>query len=59
MFKTIIKTAGGARKETWVYLLVGTNPWDEDAEDLGVISFHPEGTQQYDIRKSASHPGGW
>ena len=54
MFKTIIKTAGGARKETWVYLVVGTNPgfllWDDDAEDLGVISFNPEGTQQNDIR---------
>ena len=43
MFKTNIKTAGGARKETWVYLVVGTNPWDEDAEDLGVIGFPPEG----------------
>ena len=37
MFKTIIKTAGGARKETWV-------------EELGVISFNPEGTQQNGIR---------
>ena len=63
MFKTIIKTEGGAGKETWVYLVVGTNPgfllWDDDVEDLGVIRFHPEGTQQSDIRKSASHPGGW
>ena len=39
IFKTIIKTEGGARKETWVYVVVGKNPgpllWDEDAEDLG------------------------
>ena len=54
LFKTIIKTAGGLRKETWVYLGVGTNPgfllWDDDAEDLVVISFNPEGTQQNNIR---------
>ena len=25
MLKTIIKTAGGASKDTWVYLVVGTN----------------------------------
>ena len=45
IFETIIKTVGGARKETWVYVVVGKNQgpllWDEDAEDLGVITQLP------------------
>ena len=54
MFQTTIKVAGGASKITWVYVVVGTKPepllGDEDAEDLGVISFHPEGRQEAEIR---------
>ena len=54
MFQTTIKVAGGASKITWVYMVGGTNPepllGDEDAEDLGVISFHPEGRQEAEIR---------
>ena len=54
MFKTTIKAAGGANKVTWVYVVGGTRPepllGDEDAEDLGVISFHPEGRQETVIK---------
>ena len=54
MFQTTIKVAGGASKVTWVYVVGGTKPepllGDEDAEDLGVISFHPEGRQEAEIR---------
>ena len=54
MFKTMITAAGEASKQTWVYVVGGTRPepllGDEDAEDLGVISFTPEGKQVDNIK---------
>ena len=47
MFKTTLTTASGASKRTWVYVVAGARPepllGDHDAEDLGIISFNPEG----------------
>ena len=47
MFRTTLETKQGARKATWVYIVAGTRPepllGDADAEDLGIIEFHPEG----------------
>ena len=47
MFKTTLSTSSGATKETWVYVVAGARPepllGDHNAEDLGVISFHPGG----------------
>ena len=47
MFKTTLTTFSGAMKRTWVYVVAGARPelllGDHDAEDLGIISFHPEG----------------
>ena len=47
MFKTTLTTSSGTKKETWVYMVAGARPepllGDHDADDLGVISFHPEG----------------
>ena len=44
IYKTIIKTAVGERKEAWVYVVAGKNlgplVWDEDAEDLWVITVY-------------------
>ena len=52
MFKTTLETASGAQKRTWVYVVAGTRPepllGDHDAEDLGVITFHPEGRRLED-----------
>ena len=49
MFKTTLTTSSGALKRTWVYVVAGARPepllGDHDAEDLGIISFHPEGRQ--------------
>ena len=57
VIKTIIKTEGGARKETRVYGVVGKNPgpllWDEEMMQriLGSsLSFNLERTQQNDTR---------
>ena len=47
MFKTVLQTVSGAWKRSWVYVVAGARPepllGDEDAEDLGVVTFHPEG----------------
>ena len=47
MFKTTLTTASGATKRTWVYVVAGARPepllGDHDAEDLGIVSFNPEG----------------
>ena len=47
MFKTTLTTSSGAMKRTWVYMVAGARPEPllrvHDAEDLGIISFHPEG----------------
>jgi hypothetical protein len=47
MFKTNLTTASGATKRTWVYVVAGARPepllGDQDAEDLGIVSFNPEG----------------
>ena len=49
MFKTTLTIASGASKRTWVYVVAGARPepllGDHDAEDLGIISLHPEGRQ--------------
>ena len=47
MLKTTLTTASGATKSTWVYMVAVARPepllGDHDEEDLGIISFHPEG----------------
>ena len=47
MFKTTLTTARRATKRTWVYVVAGARPepllGDHDAEDLGIVSFKPEG----------------
>ena len=47
MFKTTLTTSSSATKRTWVYVVAGARPepllGDHNAEDLGIISFHPEG----------------
>ena len=47
MFKTTLTTASGARKRTWVYVVAGSRKeplmGDHDGEELGIISFNPEG----------------
>ena len=47
MFKTTLTTASGASKRTWVYVVAGARPepllGDHNTEDLGIISFNPEG----------------
>ena len=47
MFKTTLTTASRASNRTWVYVVAGARPepllGDHDAEDLGIISFNPEG----------------
>ena len=51
MLKTTLEAVIGARKETWMYMVTGVNPepllGDHDVEDLGIISFHPEGMDQH------------
>ena len=60
MIKTIIKTAGGARKKTWVYVVVGKNPgpW---AHGRGSWGHHSACIQKECSRNtsgtSASQPG--
>ena len=50
MFKTTLNTSSSATKETWVYMMAGARPepllGDHNAEDLGVISFHPKSAQE-------------
>ena len=50
MFKTILTTSSGATKRTWVYVVAGARPEplleDHNVEDLGIISFNPEGRPQ-------------
>ena len=45
--RSTLSTSSGATKETWVYVVAGARPepllGDHNAEDLGVISFHPRG----------------
>ena len=45
--RSTLSTSSGATKETWVYVVAGARPepllGDHNAEDLGVISFHPGG----------------
>ena len=53
MFKTTLTTSSGAKKRTWLYVVAGVRPepllGDHDAEDLGIISFHPKGTISKDL----------
>ena len=45
--KERLEEGRGATKETWVYVVAGERPepllGDHNAEDLGVISYHPRG----------------
>ena len=47
MFKTTLTTSSGATKRTWMYMVARVRPepllGDHNEEDLGIISFHPEG----------------
>merc|ERR1712243_145969 len=47
MFRTELKTDGGGHTQTWVYVVDGDKPepllGEDDAEDLGIIIFNPEG----------------
>ena len=47
MFKTTLTTSSGATNRTWVHVVAGARQelllGDHDMEDLGIISFHPEG----------------
>ena len=47
MFQTTLHTRNGNTKVTWVYVVDGDRPepllGEEDAEDLGVIIFNPDG----------------
>ena len=47
MFKTTLTTSSGATKRTWVHVVAGARQelllGDHGVEDLGIISFHPEG----------------
>ena len=50
MFKASIQTVNGAQKRTWVYIVDGGKLQPllrkKDAEDLGIIRFHPEGKEE-------------
>ena len=50
MLEMTLTTSSGATKRTWVYVVAGARPEplqeDCDAEDLGIISFNPEGCPQ-------------
>ena len=47
MFRTVLQTVSGAKKQAWVYVVDGASPepllGDTDSEELGVVTFHPEG----------------
>ena len=55
MFKTTVTATCGATKQTWVYVVGGTNPEPllgaEDAEDLGIIKFNPTGSVATSLSK--------
>ena len=59
MFKTNLTTASGATKRTWVYVVAGARPepllGDHDAEDLGIVSFNPEGRAPKEEKGDESH----
>ena len=47
MFRTELMAPGGAKTDTWVYVVAGTRPepllGENDAEALGIITFNPQG----------------
>ena len=57
--RTTLQTKRGAKKETWVYIVAGTRPepllGEEDAEDLGIIQFLPEGRAATPQEKEVGH----
>ena len=50
MFKMTLEVVNGGKKETWVYIMQGYKPepllGDHDADDLGIITFNPEGSRE-------------
>ena len=62
MVKTTIATRSGVAKRTWVYIVAGDRPepllGDHDAEDLGIISFHPEGRMEDKQEQGQGGPEG-
>ena len=59
MFKTTLTTASGATKRTWVYVVAGARPelllGDHEAEELGIVSFNPEGRAREEEKGDESH----
>ena len=57
--RTTLQTKRGAKKETWVYIVAGTRPepllGEEDAEDLGIIQFLPEGRAATSQEREVGH----
>ena len=53
MFQTTIECERGAKVQTWVYVVGGTRPepllGDNDAENLGIITFDPRGKESNEI----------
>ena len=59
MFKTTLTTASGATKRTWVYVVAGARPepllGDHNAEDLGIVSFNPDGRAPKEEKEIGGH----
>ena len=65
MFQTELKTKGGGQTQTWVYVVDGNKPepllGDDDAEDLGIIIFNPDGMdtgKTYSVHKEKTSGAG-